>query len=167
MRTSLHVVLSVLGPSVQSCPFACPPVCRKVIPHATCCHWRVVSLWPRPFACLSVFFLFLLVIFTVVWPACRCMGTVVSWIVCPSLSVGSPVDASIVCVPLSFTSSFMDICIVCVPFIVCESLRVFTLSLMDSCFVCVPLLFVNLLSCSHCHLWTVVLSASLCCLSFS
>ena len=74
------------------------------------------------------------------------MGTVVSWIVCPSLSVGSPVDAFIVCVRLSFVSLF----------------RLFTSSLMDSCIVCVRLSYVSLLDCVHCHLWTVVLSASLC-----
>lgn len=58
----------------------------------------------RSLVCLSVFFLFLLVISAVVMPACRCVGTVVSWIVCPSLSVGSPVDACIDCVRLSFVN---------------------------------------------------------------
>ena len=100
----------------------------------------------RSLVCLSVFFLFLLVISAVVWPTCKCVGTVVSWIVCPSLSVESPVDAFIVCVRLSFVSLF----------------RLFTSSLMDSFIVCVRLSYVSLLDCVHCHLWTVVLSASLC-----
>ena len=58
----------------------------------------------RSLVCLSVFFLFLLVISAVVLPACRCVGTVISLIVCPSLSMGSPVDAFIVSVRLSFVS---------------------------------------------------------------
>ena len=99
----------------------------------------------RSLVCLSVFFLFLLVIFTVVWPTCRCMGTVVSWIVCPSLSVGSPVDACIVCVPLSFVS--LSGCLHRHLWTVLLSASVYRLS-------------IYLLGCLHCHLWTVVLSAS-------